>query len=86
MIGPRREHRKDQRTGLLEVIADWIEKLAAEEHATAPWAAKQGAGEGAQIESLDDKTIEGLTLEVGQEFIDAVYFGVQNPYLGVRGF
>jgi hypothetical protein len=85
MIGPRREHRKDQRTGLLEVIADRIEKLAAEEHPAAPWAAKQGAGEDAQIESLDDQTIEGLTLEVWQEFIDAVYFGVQDPYLGVRG-
>jgi hypothetical protein len=67
------------------VIADRIEKLAAEEHPAAPWAAKQGAGEDAQIESLDDQTIEGLTLEVWQEFIDAVYFGVQDPYLGVRG-
>ena len=86
MIRPRRKHRKDQRTGLLEVIADRIGELAAEEHAAAPWAAKQGAGEDAQIESLDDQAIEGLTLQMGQEFIDAVYFCVQNPYLSVRGF
>ena len=86
MVGPRREDRKDQRAGLLEVISDRIGQLAAEEHPAGPRAAQQHAGEGAQVESLDDQPIEGLTLQMRLELIDAVYFGVQSPSLGIRGF